>query len=209
MRTVDEFDQLAAGAPVMREIGAAPAHRPSAPPAFSATDLGQYAEDLRRFARRRVRDDALAEDAVQDALLAALVSLPTFQGNSSLKTWLMGILAHKIQDAFRRETRYVRLPDAQGDEFAAHGDDPFGTGAGALVSDRDPVLEVSRSRFGACVLEAVERLPASLRQVFQMQAIDGLSTEDVCRRLGISESNCWVRLHRARKRLSVQLSAHY
>jgi RNA polymerase sigma-70 factor (ECF subfamily) len=74
-------------------------------PHFSPADLARYADDLRRFARRRVRDDALAEDAVQDALVAALVSLPSFHGASSLKTWLFGILTHKIQDAFRRETR--------------------------------------------------------------------------------------------------------
>ena len=208
MRTMDSLDQLSAGAVPAPRHGADACAAAPARPRFSAADLGLYAEELRRFARRRVRDDALAEDAVQDALVAALVSLPTFQGNSSLKTWLFGILAHKIQDAFRRETRYVRYPASRTEDGGCPGDDPA-AGAGSLVSDRDPVQEVSRSRFGACVVEAVERLPASLRQVFQMQAIEGLETRDVCLRLGISEANCWVRLHRARKRLSEQLAAHY
>ena len=56
---------------------------------------------------------------------------------------------------------------------------------------------------------AVAQLPASLREVFQLRAIDGLATREVCRRLGISEGNCWVRLHRARKILSAELAGHY
>jgi DNA-directed RNA polymerase specialized sigma24 family protein len=93
----------------------------AAPPVFRAIDLASYGDDLRRFARRRVRDHALAEDAVQDAMESALVSLPSFQGKSSLKTWLMGILAHKIQDAFRREVRYVRLIDDDAGDCPAAG----------------------------------------------------------------------------------------
>jgi RNA polymerase sigma-70 factor (ECF subfamily) len=206
---MEQFDPQSSGGPAMRQAGTAAAAGLHAQPRFSAMDLCQYGEDLRRFARRRIRDEALAEDAVQDALVAALVSLPGFQGDSSLKTWLLGILLHKIQDAFRRETRYVRLPALQEDGPSSNREDPLHATASAMVSDRDPVLEVSRSRFGVSVIEAVERLPASLRQVFLLQAIEGLSTEDVCLRLGITESNCWVRLHRARKRLSVQLAAHY
>lgn len=211
MLAVNDFDGASAGAAALQRIGGLPPGRP-AKPVFNAADLGQYCEDLRRFARRRVRDEALAEDAVQDAMVAALVSLPSFQGNSSLKTWLLGILAHKIQDAFRRETRYVRLPASVGGESdhpAAGGDDCVDAAGVAMISERDPVREVSQSRFRASVAEAVERLPSSLRQVFQMQAIDGLSTEDVCHRLGISPANCWVRLHRARKQLSQQLAGHY
>lgn len=210
MRAADQTDQpLTGGAVTPRAVDAAAP--PSAPlrPVFSAEDLGQYADDLRRYARRRVRDEALAEDAVQDALVAALVSLPSFQGHSSLKTWLHGILTHKIQDAFRRETRYVRLPASATDDPSSCGDDTMGVAAGALISEDDPVRELSRGRFRVAVTEAIERLPLSLRQVFLMQAIEGLPTETVCLRLGISESNCWVRLHRARKRLSGQLAGHY
>lgn len=177
------------------------------PPALRAIELASYREDLRRFARRRVRDEALAEDAVQDALEAALVSLPRFQGNSSLKTWLMGILAHKIQDAFRRETRYVRLAVPDGEEVPTSGEESaWGSEA---IHHCDPLREVCRRRFSAAVRAAIEQLPASLREVLQLLAIEGLATEEVCRRLGITEGNCWVRLHRARKMLSARLRDHY
>ena len=195
MRTVGQVEQELAGGAVA--------------PISSAMDVGQYAADLRRYARRHVRDEALVEDVVQDALVAALICLPRFRGNSSLKTWLFAILVHKIKDAFRREARYVRLPASGAEDAPMVAENPLGIRADALVSDRDPLSEMSWNRFSVCVLEAVERLPASLRQVFLLQAIEGLSTEDVCLRLGITESNCWVRLHRARKRLSVELADHY
>ena len=180
----------------------------AAPPVFRAIDLASYGDDLRRFARRRVRDHALAEDAVQDAMESALVSLPSFQGKSSLKTWLMGILAHKIQDAFRREVRYVRLIDDDAGDVPAAAEGGLDGALDATAADNDPMREVSRRRFSASVQQAMERLPASLREVFQLQAIDGLGTDEVCRRLGISQGNCWVRLHRARKILSAELGDH-
>lgn len=167
--------------------------------------LAAHAQDLLRFARRRVRDEALAEDAVQDALVAALAALPTFEGNSSLKTWLLGILAHKIKDAFRSEARYVALPDDEEGGF-----DGCAAPAGHAAHDEDQTLgEVARRRFGAELAVAVARLPASLREVFELQAIEGVATGEVCRRLGISEGNCWVRLHRARRILSSALAHHY
>jgi len=169
-----------------------------------AGELARYADEMRRFARRRVRDEALADDAVQEALLAALGALSTFQGTSSLKTWLLGILSHKIKDAFRAQARYVPLPaDDEPVELA----EPRWTNAPA--GGDDPVREVSRRRFGAALGVAVGQLPASLREVFELQAIDGLATREVCRRLGISEGNCWVRLHRARRILSAELAGHY
>ena len=168
-------------------------------------ELATHADALRRFARQRVRDRALAEDVVQDALLAALDALPSFQGQSSLRTWLLGILSHKIKDAFRSEARYVPLA---GDGERWLPDEVGWLDASAAAAD-DTEREVSRRRFGAALGEAVARLPGSLREVFQLQAIDGLATGEVCRRLGISEGNCWVRLHRARKILSAELAGHY
>ncbi len=168
-------------------------------------ELAAYADDLRRFARQRVRDRALAEDVVQDALLAALDALPTFQGHSSLRTWLLGILSHKIKDAFRAEARYVPLAE----EGEPPAPDQVAWLHAAPAAADDTEREVSRRRFGRALAEAMARLPRSLREVFQLQAIDGLSTRDVCCRLGISEGNCWVRLHRARKILSTELAGHY
>lgn len=177
-------------------------------PLPTAAELAGHRGALLRFARRKIRDEQLAEDAVQDALVAALTSRQTFQGQSALRTWLIGILNHKIQDLFRREGRYVRpgsTEDADGMEEDAidrlarlHGE-----------PSPDPLSEVARRRMHAALVDEVEQLPATLKEVFRLQAVEGVATDEVCRQLNISEANCWVRLHRARKRLSQRMQAHF
>jgi RNA polymerase sigma-70 factor, ECF subfamily len=176
---------------------------------FRAADFAAHRGAMLRFARRRIRDEDLAEDAVQDALLAALSSRDSFQGRSAPRTWLIGILNHKIQDVFRRESRYVRPPAGDGgDEDRDDGGSPRLGGAGDLFSDSEPSREVARHRMHDALVREVEALPDTLREVFLLQVVEGLPTADVCRRLGITEANCWVRLHRARKRLATRMSAH-
>ena len=176
----------------------------------SAIDFAAHRGAMLRFARRRIRDEALAEDAVQDALVAALSSRQTFQGRSALRTWLIGILNHKIQDVFRRESRYVRNAQADGADGDGGHDDPLAEALAAVeASDRtDPMREVGRRRMHEALVREVEALPPTLRDVFRMQVVEGLSTEEVCRRLNITEANCWVRLHRARKRLAERMREH-
>lgn len=191
--------------------------RPAAEAGFDAAALGLHTDAMRRFARRRIRDAALAEDAVQDALLAALTALDSFRGQSSLRTWLFGILAHKIQDAFRREGRYVREPVARAGAGAGDGGRDGGAGGGvsggpwgepvATISD-DPVARLASRRMLECLVNEVDALPPSLREVFVRQAIEEEPTDQVCAALAISEANCWVRLHRARKRLTAALVEH-
>lgn len=171
-------------------------------------DLAVHRGAMLRFARRRIRDEALAEDTVQDALLAALSASSSFQGQSAIRTWLIGILNHKIQDAFRRETRYVKL-DAHDDE--GDGDERLERAASMQLSttdDDDPMNEVARRRMHAALVQEVERLPEGMRSVFMLQAIEGVATADVCTQLNITEANVWVRLHRARKRLGERLVDH-
>lgn len=175
----------------------------------SAADLDAHRGAMLRFARRRIRDEDLAEDAVQDALASAIASVSTFQGQSQLRTWLIGILHHKIQDTFRRETRYVRLGDRAGERDDDGGD----ALADLLQADAppmfdDPATAVSRRRMGEALVREIESLPPTLREVFVAQVLEGEETASVCARLGITEANCWVRLHRARKRLAERMRAH-
>ena len=170
---------------------------------FTADDLAQHRPALVRFARRKVRDEALAEDAVQDALLAAVASMARFQGQSSLRTWLIGILNHKIQDVFRRETRYVSI---SGDDDEQDPFDRFGLD-GADEST-DPMRAVASARMRAALEREIEVMPPNLKAVFRMQALEGMATLEVCEQLDISEANCWVRLHRARKHLAARMRDH-
>lgn len=179
-----------------------------APPPLSPAEFAEHRPAMLRFARRKIRDEDLAEDAVQEALAAAVASAASFQGQSAVKTWLIGILNHKIQDTFRREGRYVHLHGSDSND-----DDLMDL----LVSQRDqginelgedPEKQVSRWRLGEALSTAIDELPRTLKQVFTMQVLEGHETGAVCEALGISEANCWVRLHRARKRLADQMQPH-
>lgn len=174
-------------------------------------EFGQHRAAMLRFARRKIRDGALAEDAVQDALVSAVAAAGSFNGQAAVKTWLIGILDHKIHDSYRRESRYVQLgsSDVDGDG----GDDRL-EAAGQEWHERqhemadDPSDQVARWRLVEALHGAIDDLPATIRQVFQMQVLDGAATAQVCATLGISESNCWVRLHRARKHLAERMQPH-
>lgn len=172
------------------------------PTVFGVADLNQHRVALLRFAKRKIRDESLAEDAVQDTLLAAMMGLARFQGQSALRTWLFGILNHKIQDTWRREMRYVSI-SSDNDE-----DEDDRSNQIMAPADSDPAYRVSRAQFLDDLSEEVDRLPPTLRDVFMMQAVEEKPTEEVCEELQISEANCWVRLHRARKRLGDRLQAH-
>ncbi len=175
---------------------------------LSPLEFDQHRSAMLRFARRKIRDEALAEDAVQEALASAIASAGSFQGQSAVRTWLIGILNHKIQDTYRREGRYVHLygPEVEDDDLMdqlASQHQPSGGEYGD-----DPLALVAHRRMIEALNVAVEELPATLRQVFKMQVVDGTGTEQVCASLGITEANCWVRLHRARKRLAEQMQPH-
>ncbi|MFT3804849.1 MAG: sigma-70 family RNA polymerase sigma factor [Burkholderiaceae bacterium] len=179
------------------------------------SELTAHRAAMLRFARRKIRDADLAEDAVQDALVAALASSDSFKGESALRTWLIGILNHKIQDTFRRELRYVRQEISE--STADGGSNSWNDTAWerqvrpepiVFSDDSDPFAEVARRHMRDRLVHEIEALPPTLKEVFTMQALDGVATEEVCRRLDITEANCWVRLHRARKRLAQRMADH-
>jgi RNA polymerase sigma-70 factor, ECF subfamily len=174
-------------------------------------DFDAHRTAMLRFAKRKVRDEMLAEDAVQDALMAAVAGAESFQGQSAPRTWLMGILNHKIQDIFRKETRYIRIGDvsASSQEEDSNYDEAstFDAISGA-DHGLDPMRALSSKRMGSQLAKAIEELPETLREVVRLHLIEGLSTAEVCEALSISEANCWVRIHRARKKLAQAMTAH-
>ena len=176
----------------------------------TALEFAAHRSAMLRFARRKIRDEDLAEDAVQDALTAALASRDSFPGKSALRPWLIGILNHKIQDVFRRESRYVRQTAPEGSDGEPSGEDPLAEALAAVAASEqtDPAREVSRRRMRDTLLLEIEALPPTLKDVFVMQVMENLPTDEVCRRLQITEANCWVRLHRARKRLAERMRDH-
>ncbi|MEZ5429379.1 MAG: sigma-70 family RNA polymerase sigma factor [Pyrinomonadaceae bacterium] len=158
-----------------------------------------HSDYLFSFAFSRTRDQTAAEDLVQETLLAALESGGGFSHNSSEKTWLTGILKHKIIDYFRRKSRQVALDPEESEEVffdgAAHRD--------ATPADwkANPESLLERKEFRAVLGKCLADLPENLRSVFVLREIEGLETGEICRLLDISPNNLWVQLHRARLRL--------
>jgi RNA polymerase sigma-70 factor (ECF subfamily) len=157
-------------------------------------DLGGHRDHLLRYARRHLRDAALAEDVVHDVMVAVLAGRATFGRRSSQRTWLIGILKHKIVDAMRRHAGHGSLEAMQASEDA--GPPPL-----ALRDLADPSVVAEHRQALARVLSRLEQLPLSLRRAFELHVVLGHSTPDVCSALDISEGNLWVRVHRARKEL--------
>jgi RNA polymerase sigma-70 factor (ECF subfamily) len=165
-------------------------------------DLEPQRGYLLRVARLQLRDEALAEDVVQETLLAALGG-SGFSGKSSLRTWLTGILKHKIVDAIRRQAREP-VVSAEADEEVGDIDELF-TERGhwnerpAAWGNPDGALE--QSQFFRALELCLARLPGRTAQAFMMREHLGLETGEICKELDITPTHCWVMLYRARMAL--------
>jgi RNA polymerase sigma-70 factor (ECF subfamily) len=159
--------------------------------AICPRELMSHRTSLVRFAARRLRDPMLAEDLVHDVFEAVLTGRAAFAGRSSLRSWLTGILKHKIVDLVRRNAGN----DSFDDGFDADGATPL-----AAASPGPDEIAEQRERL-ATTMTRIAALPAMLRDVLQLRVFEDMPTAEVCRRLAISEANLFVRLHRARRQL--------
>jgi RNA polymerase sigma-70 factor (ECF subfamily) len=176
-----------------------------------AQEAASHRNYLYRFAMKKVGDADLADDLVQETLLAALQSASkssSFEGRSTYRVWLTGILKHKIMDAWRERGRTVSLArdDEDGEtdalEAALQNHADFAT-----TQRFDPHAEFAWRQFAHHVQAATDTLPPGTAEVFVAREIEGESTESLCQRLGLTEQNVWVRVHRARKALKQALTA--
>lgn len=173
--------------------------------ALLASQLAEHLDYLRRFARSRVRDEHLAEEAVQETLLAALESGAPFAGRARLRTWLTGILIHKIHDEFRRGAREATLREANGPDDAM---DLLRAREESLPSPAcEPERALHCAQLRAAITRAVDRLPLRQKEVFLLKEVSGLETEQIVNVLGLSTGNVWVLLHRARTHMQAALAS--
>jgi RNA polymerase sigma-70 factor (ECF subfamily) len=177
-------------------------------------DFAQAVQVLRpqllRFAHAQLRNEAWAEDAVSDTVLAALAKPQAFAGQSQLKTWLVGILKHKLIDQIRRHSREVSATTPEDDEniddllFDATGhwrDKPAEWG--------DPEAACGRREFFEVLEVCVGQLPGVQGRVFMMREWLELDSGEICKELEITATNLWVLLHRARLRLQTCLQERW
>ena len=176
---------------------------PPTPPADSfAAQVQALRPQLMRFARSQLRNDAWAEDAVSDTLLAALEKPQGFGGQSQLKTWLVGVLKHKVVDQLRRHTREASLlSDEDGDDIETLLFDSTGHWRDAPQDWGNPEAACGQRQFFEVLEACCDQLPPTQGRVFMMREWLGLETDEICKELQISPTNLWVLLHRARLRL--------
>jgi RNA polymerase sigma-70 factor (ECF subfamily) len=168
---------------------------------------------LIRMAMSYVADREVAEEVVQDTWMAVIESLNRFEGRSSLRTWIRGILIHKAKDRGVREKRHTTFSDfesynddndevvdpsrfQQNGEWASHWAFPP-----QPWDDRTPEKLLASKQAVDCIQRAIDDLPVNLKEVLNLRDGDGVKTKDVCKGLNITATNLHVRLHRARKRL--------
>jgi RNA polymerase sigma-70 factor, ECF subfamily len=179
--------------------------------------LDAWSPSLKRLARAYVRSEALADEVVQETWKAVITGLPRFERRSSLKTWVFTILANRARTRAVRESRTVPMSALGGggpsDEAPAMDPDRFASGGGWLRPpsswEVDSPESLLLAKEGAAVIERVlTAIPPMQRAVVVLRDVEGITSEDACNLLGISESNQRVLLHRGRSKLRAALAAH-
>ena len=177
------------------------------------TWVDRHGDVLVRFAMLRLGGDPhLSEDLVQETFLAALKARDTFKGASSERTWLVGILKHKIADYYRKKNR--EIPMGEG-EFSQTGGESTFFNQDGLWKDGpeewggDPADLFRKKEFLAQVTKCVSGLTPRLAHAFTLRDIDGMESREICKVLGVSETNLWVILHRARMLMRRCLEIHW
>jgi len=164
--------------------------------------------DLLKFAQLQLRDDSQAEDVVQEALAAAFANAKEFAGKSALKTWIFAILKNKIVDLLRHKSRTTNVSALSAEEESL--DQAFETlfkanahwMPGARPADwGNPEETLRQQRFWDVFDACLKHLPDNTARVFMMREFLEFETQEVCRELSITATNCNVILHRARNGL--------
>lgn len=174
---------------------------------FGRTDpadwVDAHGDALYRYARLHLRDEAAAEDAVQETLLAGIRGRDRFKGDASERTWLIGILKRKVIDHIRRKERQPTLLDLQGTE--SYVDDHFN--AKGLWQEsvrkwgRNPHGSAESSEFWDVLNRCLAGLPDRFAAAFTLRELDNTESDDICKILDLTPTNLWTILHRARARL--------
>jgi RNA polymerase sigma-70 factor (ECF subfamily) len=170
---------------------------------------------LIRMAMGYVADREVAEEVVQDTWMAVIQSLDRFEGRSSLRTWVCGILIHKAKDRGVREKRHTTFSAFESyDDDNEEAVDPSrfqqtGEWAGHWAfppqpwDDQTPEKLMASQQAVNAMQRAIEALPATLKDVLILRDVEGVEAKEVCEMLKITETNLYVRLHRARERVRV------
>ena len=180
-------------------------------PEHDATDeLLAHGNALLRYALSRVGNRATAEDLVQETLVTAFTKIETFAGKSTMKTWLIGILRHKILDHYRWQKRHPGDQPNYEDTSSVEKQDTWFTSLGAWRSDPNqglnaldgtPSQALEQRQLRETLQGCIDNLPKRLHQVYVLRELEGLDPDATCTAAGVSRGSVTVFLYRARQTL--------
>ena len=174
----------------------------AASPVIEFVALAEQRVYLMRIARMELRDEHAAEDCVSDVLTQAYERRAACRGDSSLRTWLTSILKNRIIDLLRKQWREQPIEEAPfGEHEFDNLFDETGHYAEMPSAVRDPSDLCQQDGFLAAVQRCVDKLPKRIGQVFVLREVFGSDTKELCKDLGLTSSNVWVQLYRARMML--------
>ena len=163
--------------------------------------LESHRKYLLRYALFHLRDSSLAEDAVQETIITALANSESFQGRSALRTWLTSILKHKIVDLVRKRERVLPADALMLGTEGEAAETAFGSNGRWIDPPADwglPDAALESKQFWRVYEKCCQRMPERHALVFSMREVMNMTTEEICKKLEISQSNLHVILFRAR-----------
>src|SRR5947209_7554063 len=153
---------------------------------------------LFRIARAVVRDEAEAEDVLQEAYLRAFTAIGGFRGEAGVATWLTRIVLNEAHGRLRRRRTTVELEEVETAQVLSFP---------GLARSDDPEADAARAQIRRLLERAVDALPEPFRLVFILREVEGLSAEETANHLSLKVETVKTRLHRARRRLRESLDA--
>lgn len=173
--------------------------------------VDEHADYLFRYALPRLRDHHATEEVLQETFLAALNAVKGFRGDSSPRTWLVGLLRRKIADHYRKRYREGEGEsiDATDPTIDAWFDEKGSWIAWPKRCELDPAVLQERADFWTVLQSCLQALPDRLADAFTLRVVDNRKPDEVCKVLSITPTNLWVALHRARARLRACLEVNW
>ena len=174
--------------------------------------VDDFGDSLYRYALSRTQSPEIAEDLVQETLLAALQAEKTFAQKSSVKTWLIGILKHKILDHFRKHYKEatVTFDDSLSTELRQHYFDENDHWQQDLPEWLNPDKSLENHQFWTTFKTCLDALPPHQANIFLLCEMEGLSAKELCKVFDMkTTNNVWVTLSRIRMRLRACLESRW
>jgi len=176
-----------------------------------STWVDEYGDYLFRYANSRLRDTNAAEEVVQETFLAGVRYSEQFAGTGSERGWLMGILKRKIIDYVRSRTKHSKAtPYEDEHDPSAQMFDAMGKWKpGVIRWANSPSQQIELDELHTIVSDCLKSLPKGQADVFVLSVMEEMGSDEICSELGITPSNMWVRMHRARLGLASCVSSKW